>query len=87
MNHIFRIYRPDRTVLLDADSYGLVFVEALTVPQVNGVFVKFYPVFSGRTLRILGRTAATIDYPSATPRISVDMSRAFGPEKLYIFAQ
>lgn len=87
MSTVFRIWRPDRSILLDSDSFGLVFVEVLLIPQANSVFVKSYPAFSKRTLRILGRPAAVIDYPNNIPRISMDMSKSFGPEKLYIFAQ
>lgn len=87
MSAVFRIWRPDRSILLDSDSFGLVFVEALLVPQVGNVFVKSYPAFTKRTLRILGRPSTVIDYPDGVPRISVDMSNSFGPEKLYIFAQ
>lgn len=86
MSFIFELYRADGRRLIGLDSFGLVFVDVITLPASGGA-IKDYPLFKGRQLHTIGRPAVTITYPDGVPRIATTDAGGAGINKIYVFAK
>lgn len=68
------------------DSFGLVFVDVITLPTSGGVTVD-YPLFKGRQVRTIGMPAVSISYPGGVPRVATSDAGGAGVNKIYVFAK
>lgn len=71
--------------MLDSDSFGALYAEALVVQPKVGTFTKSYPNLKNMTLKVLGRATATVTYPGGVPLVAIDTSWLTVPTTFYFF--
>ncbi|WP_139143647.1 MULTISPECIES: hypothetical protein [unclassified Janthinobacterium] len=85
MKYGLTLYKPDGTVLVRSESFGIVFVDLMVITP-GMTAVRAFPAFTGRTFKTLSGSLAQLSYPGGVPTVSVDGSEFKKIEKIYIFS-